>query len=103
MIFMRPPRSILPQQRLARFPQEEEVFKRCCNRMCQYPREMHCSARGAQEPRALLLVRVHIMPRPRQRLRAAAGLATDDLVDRHVVVLERVGAAREVHAPDAKL
>src|ERR1700737_4020712 len=71
--------------------------------MCQYPRDMHRSARGAQEPRALLFVRVHITPRPRQALRAAASLATDDLIDRHVVALERVGAAREVHAPDAEL
>lgn len=45
---------------------------------------------------------VHVAPRPRQRFRAAAGLAAHDLEDRHVVVLERIRAAGEIHAPDAE-
>src|SRR6202012_5294569 len=45
---------------------------------------------------------VHVPPRPGQRLRTTSGLAAHDLVDRHVVVLERIRAAREIDAPDAE-
>lgn len=68
-----------------------------CAASCRHPCMPSVRRRLARQR-----VFVHVAPRPRQRFRAASGLAAHDLEDRHVVVLERIRAAGQIHAPDAE-
>ncbi len=68
-----------------------------CAASCRHPCMPSVKRRLARQR-----VFVHIAPRPRQRFRAASGLAAHDLEDRHVVVLECIRAAGKIHAPDAE-